>query len=142
MIIERGSTSKLSSARPDAAATFGEMSSKRSGRTVSLGTTQPRDQFKSLGGGGMEYSFVPSTTADDEEKEERKAARKAKLAKDNTKKSEFGVGLQKGVAEKEEGAELTGEDRAGRTRHRKIARSASNSAIKRQTSGNQRMRRK
>lgn len=141
MIIERGNTSKTSS-RSDATATFGEMSSKRSGRTVLRGPTQPKDQFKSLGGGGMEYSFVPSTTAEDDEAEERKTARKLNLAKDKNKKSEFGVGLQKGVAEKEEGADLIGEDRSGRQRHRKIARSASNSAIKRQTSGNQRMRRK
>lgn len=146
MIAEResGSGSRGNDAS-EANRTFGELS-KRSGRTVSRASAAKavQDNVKSLGGGGMEYSFIPSTTADEEEREEKKAARKAKLAKETTKKSEFGVGLQKGstIERRDEGEDLTGEDREGRKRRRQIGRSASNSAIRRQSGGNQAMKRR
>ena len=125
----------------DADATFGELLRKsQASKHKANGLDGPDDDgiIRAVGGGGMEYSFNPSDNKK-ADKEER-TARRSKIDADRAKKSELGVGMQKGVKEAE--VVFAGEEGAGRQRKRKPQRSASNTAVRRLTAPAPKMSRK
>ena len=108
--------------------------SSRSGREVSRDTVSAsnNDLIRATSGGGMEYSFVPTTTSandvDDDTRLQRKNQRMEKQTKDHIAAGKFGSGLEKGSGVGENAraqARLGEEDRSGRTKMRRVARSAS-----------------
>jgi ribosome biogenesis protein ENP2 len=85
-------------------------------------------------GGVRELTFLPDPDYAARVKAERKAAKKAAHAAKSEAATQVGAGLRKGAAEKareeEESALLEGEAASGRTRRRKVGRSASKTAMR------------
>lgn len=124
--------------------TFGQRAAKavngtsngsgRSGRTVSRGAKlSNRDEgpMRSTSGGGMEYTFTPSTTTADDsrtDKEQLKAMRVEKQARERLAAGRIGAGLEKGSGATHNAREqlnLSESDRGGRKTMRRQVRSAS-----------------
>lgn len=113
-----------------------QKAASRSGRAVPRGSRSTVNEdgsaLRSTAGGGLEYSFVPSTTSASDAQDEQNAQRKLvleKQAKEKIQASRVGAGLErdsKGGREQLELMEKLGEDeRGGRKRMRRDVRSAS-----------------
>ncbi|BGP16521.1 hypothetical protein JCM10213_001140 [Rhodosporidiobolus nylandii] len=96
---------------------------RRRGSEADADDADSTDVIRGAPGGGMEMSFIPRA-ATAEEKAEKKRAVKEKRDKEKVEKKSFGAGMMKGD-EREEEAEIEGEDGSGRKRMRKPLRSAS-----------------
>jgi len=87
-------------------------------------TTATGDIIKGSTSGGMEMSFVPEEKTATADKDEKRAAKKQK-AEEKREQAKFGAGMEKLGGGQVEEAEIEGEEGTGRTRMRKVARSAS-----------------
>ncbi|KAG0150788.1 hypothetical protein CROQUDRAFT_668395 [Cronartium quercuum f. sp. fusiforme G11] len=90
------------------------------GNSSSSGTKT--ESIRVLPGGGMEMSFIPSD-------EPAKPPSKPKSASKSKPGEVFGIGLSKGSRADEE-VQLEGEDKTGRTKRRRVERSASKTKVR------------
>lgn len=105
----------------------------RSGRSAMRGSVAGHNDavMRSTPGGGMEMSFVPTSTSADDAKDEARLMKKQKMgkqAKDTLRAGRIGAGLEKDSGASESARvrlELSDQQRSGRTGRRREIRSAS-----------------
>lgn len=76
----------------------------------------------------MEMSFIPSGKSENELAIDNKAAKVKAKAKED--KAQFGAGLENRRNEADDDAVIGGEEGAGRSKMRKVVRSASNTVVR------------
>lgn len=128
MLIDHGDVDSFASGVRSRDKTFGTRlasgSGDRSGKTKGKDSTSGThaESFRVLPGGGMELSFVPT------EETGKEAPSKPKSTKPKPGEV-FGIGLSKGSRADEE-VQLEGEDKTGRTKRRRVERSASKTKVR------------
>lgn len=126
MLIDQDDADALAHRSRSKQSTFGKrLASETEGGRKGKGNHSSGDgkseSVRVLPGGGMELSFIPS----EEPVQEAPAKAKPKAKVSET----FGIGLSKGSKEDEE-VQLEGEEKTGRTKRRRVERSASKTKIK------------
>lgn len=110
------------------------MTKNRSGRSLPRGSSlaQGDGVLRQTAGGGMEFSFVPTTTAADDKRDDARLMRKSSQMAAQKGKTDssgrFGSGLEKETAAGQQAEllkKLDGEGISGRTKMRRGIRSAS-----------------
>lgn len=110
----------------------GSGKASRSGRSTMRGAPDAGEAvMRATPGGGMEMSFVPTSTSADDAKDEARLMKKQKMekqAKDTLRSGRVGAGLEKDSGASENARvrlELSDQQRSGRTGRRREIRSAS-----------------
>ncbi len=123
MVIAKPSISWTDKARNENAS-FGE---RQQSKDASLMPSESKDKVRLVSGGGMEFSFIPTSSGslfdDGHTSVSTKKQRRKKVDKNI---HEFGAGMEKGRRR----TELEGEARSGRTKRRTNIRSGSKNTFR------------